>query len=46
MITQEEAKQMTEDELLQKQRRGAKKTAIIVGLIALGIFLFTLFTNL
>jgi len=34
---------LTEEQLLAKQRAGARITATIVGLIALAIFLFTLF---
>ena len=46
MITKEEARQMTEQELLERQRQGAKRTATIVGLIAFAIFMLTLFLNL
>jgi hypothetical protein len=46
MITREEASNMSEQELLDRQRKGAKKTATIVGLIAFGIFMLTLYLNL
>ncbi len=46
MITKEEARQMSEQELLERQRQGAKKTATIIGLIAFGIFMLTLLLNL
>ncbi len=36
---------LTEDELLAKQRKGAKVTAIIVAAIALGIFAFTIYMS-
>lgn len=36
---------LTEDELLVKQRKGAKKTALIVGAIALSIFAFTIYMS-
>jgi hypothetical protein len=36
---------LTEDELLAKQRKGARITALIVGFVALGIFVFTLYVN-
>ena len=36
---------LTEDELLAKQRKGAKKTAIIVGIIAFAIFAFTIYMS-
>lgn len=36
---------LSEQELLEKQRKGAKKTAIIVGVIAFGIFIFTLYMS-
>ncbi|MEE9304074.1 MAG: hypothetical protein V3U84_09840 [Thiotrichaceae bacterium] len=39
-------KEMTEEELLQKQRRGAKITALIVAAIAIAIFSLTVFSNL
>jgi hypothetical protein len=35
----------TEEKLLKQQKRGAKRTAAIVGLIALLIFLFTLYMS-
>ncbi len=34
---------LTEEQLLVKQRAGAKITATIVGVIALAIFIFTLY---
>ncbi len=46
MISREEANHMSEQELLERQRKGAKKTATIVGLIAFGIFMLTLYLNL
>ena len=46
MISKEEAGQMSEQELLERQRQGARRTATIVGLIAFGIFMLTLFLNL
>lgn len=36
---------LTEEELLIKQRKGARITAIIVGAIALGIFTFTIYMS-
>ena len=36
---------LTEDELLAKQRRGARKTALIVGAIAFAIFAFTIYMS-
>ncbi len=36
---------LTEEELLAKQRKGAKKTALIVGVIALAIFAFTIYMS-
>jgi len=36
---------LTEDELLAKQRKGARLTAIIVGAIAMGVFAFTIYMN-
>ncbi len=36
---------LTEEELLAKQRKGAKKTALIVGAIAFGIFAFTIYMS-
>ncbi len=46
MITKEEARHMSEQELLDRQRQGAKKTATIVALVAFGIFMLTLYLNL
>ncbi len=46
MISKEEASQMSEQELLERQRQGARRTATIIGLIAFGIFMLTLFLNL
>ena len=37
--------QLTEDELLAKQRKGAKRTALIVGALALSIFAFTIYMS-
>lgn len=37
--------QLTEDQLLEKQRKGARVTAMIVGIFALGIFLLTLYLS-
>jgi len=37
---------LSEEELLKKQRKGAMKTAFIVGVIALSIFIFTLYMSL
>jgi len=34
---------MTDDELLVHQRKGARLTAIIVGVIAFGVFALTLY---
>ncbi len=45
MVTPEEAKSLTEEELLKRQRKGAKVTATIVAVIALGVFLFTLYMS-
>jgi len=36
---------MNEDELLEQQRKGARRTATIVGGIAFAIFLLTLYLN-
>lgn len=36
---------LTDEELLIKQRKGARITATIVGAIALGIFAFTIYMN-
>ena len=36
---------LTEDELLAKQRKGARKTALIVGAIAFAIFAFTIYMS-
>ena len=36
---------MTEEELLRHQKKGARRTAAIVGIIALLIFLFTLYMS-
>lgn len=36
---------LTEDELLAKQRKGARVTALIVGAIALAIFAFTIYMS-
>ena len=36
---------LTEDELLAKQRKGARKTALIIGAIALSIFAFTIYMS-
>lgn len=36
---------LSEEELLKKQRAGAKRTALIIGLIAFAIFAFTLYMN-
>ncbi len=40
------AQDMTEEERLQKQRRGAKITALIVALVVVAIFSLTVITNL
>lgn len=45
MVSEEEAKSLTEEELLQRQRKGARVTALIVGAIALGVFLLTIYLN-
>ena len=37
---------LSEEELLKKQRKGAKVTALIVAVIAFGIFAFTIFMSL
>ncbi len=37
---------LNEEELLKKQRKGARTTAMIIGAIALGIFTFTLYMSL
>ncbi len=42
-MTSNKYSDLTEEQLLAKQRAGARITATIVGLIALAIFLFTLF---
>jgi len=39
----EELQSMTEDELLKHQRKGARLTALIVAIIALGVFSLTLY---
>ncbi len=36
---------LTKNELLAKQRKGARTTALIVGVIALGIFAFTIYMS-
>jgi len=36
---------LTEDELLAKQRKGARITALIVAAIAFGIFAFTIYMS-
>ena len=36
---------LTEDELLTKQRKGARITALIVGAIAFGVFVFTIYMS-
>jgi len=36
---------LTEEQLLAKQRKGARLTALIVGAIAFGIFVFTLYMS-
>jgi hypothetical protein len=36
---------LTEDELLAKQRKGARTTALIVGAIAFAIFSFTIYMS-
>ena len=38
-----ELKSMTDDELLKRQRKGARITALIVAIIALGVFSLTLY---
>ncbi len=38
-----ELKSMTDDELLKHQRKGARLTALIVAIIALGVFSLTLY---
>lgn len=45
MTTIEGKLSMTEEELLKQQRKGAKRTALIVGIIAVSIFIFTLYMN-
>lgn len=45
MISQKQAKTMSEEVLLKRQRRSAMITAAIVGAIAFGIFMFTLYMN-
>lgn len=39
----EELQSMTEEELLKRQRKGVRLTAIIVAIIALGVFSLTLY---
>lgn len=46
MISKEEARFLSEEELLRRQRKGAALTATIVAMIALAIFFFTLYTNM
>jgi len=36
-------KTMTEQERLKRQRKGAVRTALIVGLVAIGVFALTLY---
>ena len=36
---------LNEEQLLEKQRKGARITATIVGAVALGIFLLTLYLS-
>ena len=38
-----EKQSLTEEELLKKQRKGARTTALIVAIIALGVFSLTLY---
>lgn len=45
MMSHKQAKSMSEEALLKRQRRGAMATAAIVGAIAFGIFIFTLYVN-
>lgn len=45
MITPEEARSMSEEDLLKRQRKGAMITAGIIGGIAFGIFMLTLYLN-
>lgn len=42
-MTENKYTNLTEEQLLSKQRIGARITATVVGLIALSVFLFTLF---
>ncbi len=46
MISKEEARFLSEEELLKRQRKGATLTATIVAMIAFGIFFFTLYSNM
>ena len=39
----EELKSMTEHELLKHQRKGARLTALIIAVLALGVFSLTLY---
>ncbi|MGK0270265.1 MAG: hypothetical protein ACI88H_000908 [Cocleimonas sp.] len=39
----EELQSMTEEELLKHQRKGARITALIVAILALGVFSLTLY---
>lgn len=45
MISQEEAKSLSEEEILKRQRKGANVTAIVVGVIALVFFLLTIYLS-
>ncbi len=42
-MTSNKYSDLTEEQLLAKQRAGAKITATVVGVIALAIFIFTLY---
>ena len=45
MASKEDKKIMTDEELLKRQRKGARITAIIVAIIALAFFTFTIYMN-
>lgn len=45
MATPVKEQPMSEEALLQRQRKGARITATIVAVIALAIFLFTLYMS-
>jgi uncharacterized membrane protein len=45
MVSTKDNLLMTEEELLKRQKKGARRTAAIVGFLAILIFLFTLYMS-